>query len=354
MTENEQKAFELVQEAEKKLNTPEGFLGGLFAKLPKQYEALQSFGQACVLFKMEQKWVEAGNTFVKMAQIHEGLGNKDDCATNYVNAAYCFKATQPSAAVNSFIKAIDVYKAMKRFTIAAKYHQTIAEIYEDEISAVRQSAQLRNRSLFQYQQKPQPLATTPAQYHYQQAVDYLKGEESSASFQKCVKKVQEYKAKQETSNRARKVIATLPEEEVEFVKECFQKADLNGDGSASADELKKCFEDIDGEMIDYYIRLSDMNLNGTVEMEEAIEMYAYLTNKKEPNKELIRQMFLGLDKNQDGTISAYELSLFCKLFKPKQSEHEGMSFSELLNHLDTNGDGKVDYNEFVENYFHLL
>ena len=65
-------------------------------------------------------------------------------------------------------------------------------------------------------------------------------------------------------------------------------------------------------------------------------------------------MFLGLDKNKDGTISAYELSIFCKLFKPKETESTGLSFSELLKKLDDNQDGKIDYNEFVNNYSHLL
>ena len=95
-----------------------------------------------------------------------------------------------------------------------------------------------------------------------------------------------------------------------------------------------------------------MNMNGTVELEEAMEMYALLSYRMEPSKELVRQMFLGLDKNKDGTISAYELRIFCKLFKPHDSEEE--PFSDLLVKFDSNKDGKIDYNEFVSNYFHLI
>ena len=331
MEDNIRRANTLVQEAEKILDKPDSFLGGLLGKQPKQYDALQCYGQACVLFKSESKWMDAGNTFVKMAQLHEGLANKDDCATNYVNAANCFKESNPREAVNTFVKAINVYVAMKRFSIAAKHHQIVAEIYENRISD-------RNK----------------AQTHYQKAVDYFKGDESSASAKKCAQKVYEYKAKLQNTIRAKKVVSQLTDEEVEFVKECFNNADIDGDGQLSAEEVKTCFKDIDGEMIDYYVRLSDINMNGTVELEEAMEMYALLSYKAKPSKELIRQMFLGLDKNKDGTISAYELSIFCKLFKPKETESTGLSYSELLKKLDDNQDGKIDYNEFVNNYSHLL
>ena len=328
MAKNVKNALNLLEEAEKILNTPETFLGGLFGKQPKQYEALQRYGQASVLFKQDNMWSEAGNTFMKMAQLHESLGNKHDCAANYVNAANCFKQCNPNEAVNTFVKAVNVYVALKRFAIAGKHHHLIAEIYEKDLSD-------HNK----------------AQSHYQQAVEYLKGDKNCEDARKSLQKLQEYKLNIANSTRARKTISNLSKEEVAFVEECFQKADLNGDGHASADELKKCFQDIDEEIIDYYIRLSDINMNGTVELEEAKEMYALLTYKTEPSQDLIRQMFLGLDKNKDGTISACELQIFCKLFKPKESDE--MSFSELLIKLDANKDGKVDYNEFVKNYCHF-
>ena len=68
MAKNLQNALNLLEEAEKMLSTPDTFLGGLFGKQPKQYEALQRYGQASVLFKQQHMWSEAGNIFVKMAQ----------------------------------------------------------------------------------------------------------------------------------------------------------------------------------------------------------------------------------------------------------------------------------------------
>ena len=39
-------------------------------------------------------------------------------------------------AVNSLMKAIEVYTDMGKFTMAAKHHQSIAEIYETEVCLI--------------------------------------------------------------------------------------------------------------------------------------------------------------------------------------------------------------------------
>ena len=100
---------------------------------------------------MAKKWGQAGNTFVTIAQHHAKLGNKHDAATNYVDAANCYKKSDPKEAVNSLVKAVDIYTDMGRFTIAAKHHQTIAEIYESDIADLDK-----------------------AMTHYEQAADYFK------------------------------------------------------------------------------------------------------------------------------------------------------------------------------------
>ncbi len=55
-------------------------------------------------------------------------------------------------AVSCLLKAIEIYTDLGRFTIAAKHHQTIAEIYESELADLDRAVQ-----------------------HYEQAADYFKG-----------------------------------------------------------------------------------------------------------------------------------------------------------------------------------
>ena len=49
-------------------------------------------------------------------------------------------------AVNCLSKAIDIYTDMGRFTIAAKHHQTIAEMYESDIADLERAMQHYEKS----------------------------------------------------------------------------------------------------------------------------------------------------------------------------------------------------------------
>ncbi len=76
-------------------------------------------------------------------------------------------------------KAIEIYTDMGRFTMAAKHHQSIAEMYETEFVDYDRAIS-----------------------HYQQAADYFRGEESNASANKCLLKVAQYSAHLENYQKA--------------------------------------------------------------------------------------------------------------------------------------------------------
>jgi len=179
MADNEQKAIDLVNEADKKLNSSKSFLGGLFGGASKVDEALEMYSRAANLFKMAKKWSAAGNTFITLAQHHSKMGSKHDAATNYIDAANCYKKSDPKEAVSCLVKGIDIYTDMGRFQIAAKHHQTIAELYEGEIADLEKAMQ-----------------------HYEQAADFFKGEESNSSANKCMLKVAQYAAQLEQYDKA--------------------------------------------------------------------------------------------------------------------------------------------------------
>lgn len=63
--------------------------------------------------------------------------------------------------------------------MAAKHHQTIAEVYETEAVDLDRAVQ-----------------------HYEQAADYFKGEESNSSANKCLLKVAQYAAQLENYDKA--------------------------------------------------------------------------------------------------------------------------------------------------------
>lgn len=77
------------------------------------------------------------------------------------------------------IRSIEIYTDMGRFTMAAKHHQTIAEMYEADSVNLERAVQ-----------------------HYEQAADYFRGEENNSSANKCLLKVAQYAAQLENYDKA--------------------------------------------------------------------------------------------------------------------------------------------------------
>ncbi|CAI4222621.1 unnamed protein product [Auanema sp. JU1783] len=179
MADSEAKARKKLEEAEKKMKGGGGFLGKLFGGGGSD-EAADLFIQAGNLFKMSKLWKEAGDAFVRAAEIHGPQGDsKHDCASQYAEAANCYRKVNPQLAVDCLFKTSEIYTDMGRFTMAAKIHVTIAELFESECPDTEQCI-----------------------YHYQKAADYYKGEESKSSATKCLIKVAQYHAQLEQYQKA--------------------------------------------------------------------------------------------------------------------------------------------------------
>ncbi|GIY58318.1 hypothetical protein CEXT_158801 [Caerostris extrusa] len=80
-------------------------------------------------------------------------------------------------AIKCITKAIEYYTDMGRFTVAAKHHMTIAEIYETELADIEKAMQ-----------------------HYEQAADFL--EEKNQIANKCMLSVAKYAAQLEQYEKA--------------------------------------------------------------------------------------------------------------------------------------------------------
>lgn len=178
MSSNVQKAQQLMAEAEKKVSS-RGFFGSLFGGSSRIEDAVECYQRAANLFKMAKSWDSAGKAFCEAANLHSRSGARHDAATNYVDAANCYKKADINESVNCLLKAIEIYTDMGRFTMAAKHHQTIAEMYETDSVDLERAVQ-----------------------HYEQAADYFRGEESNSSANKCLLKVAQYAAQLENYEKA--------------------------------------------------------------------------------------------------------------------------------------------------------
>nr|AEE62558.1 unknown [Dendroctonus ponderosae] len=164
----ENKAIQLRDEAVKKLN-PGGFFRTLFGRGNKTIEAIEYYTRAGNLFKMAKNWLQAGLAFTDAADLHSKTEDTLEGAINYSEAANCFRKCD-SMAIECYLKALKMYSEMGRFLTAAKLHQTIAELMEDErdlAGAIR---------------------------HYEQAAELLHEENHHSIANKCILKVAEFAA----------------------------------------------------------------------------------------------------------------------------------------------------------------
>ncbi|KAI2653901.1 Alpha-soluble NSF attachment protein [Labeo rohita] len=175
----EKEAMALMAEAEKKVKSSQSFFGSLFGGSSKMEDACDLYGRAANMFKMAKNWSAAGNAFSQAALLHLQMQSKHDAATNFIDAGNAFKKSDPQEAINCLNRAIEIYTDMGRFTIAAKHHVSIAEIYETELVDIDKAIA-----------------------HYEQAADYYKGEESTSSANKCLLKVATYAAQLEQYPKA--------------------------------------------------------------------------------------------------------------------------------------------------------
>ncbi|XP_023107282.1 beta-soluble NSF attachment protein isoform X4 [Felis catus] len=155
-------------------------------------EACEMYTRAANMFKMAKNWSAAGNAFCQAAKLHMQLQSKHDSATSFVDAGNAYKKADPQEAINCLNAAIDIYTDMGRFTIAAKHHITIAEIYETELVDIEKAIA-----------------------HYEQSADYYKGEESNSSANKCLLKVAAYAAQLEQYQKAIEIYEQLALEKYE-------------------------------------------------------------------------------------------------------------------------------------------
>ena len=68
-------------------------------------EAVECYQRAANMFKMAKKWAAAGSAFCEAATLHSKAGSRHDAATNYVDAANCYKKTDVNG---KFLKLINI------------------------------------------------------------------------------------------------------------------------------------------------------------------------------------------------------------------------------------------------------
>ena len=153
----------------------------------------------------------------------------------------------------------------------------------------------------------------------------------------------------------------LTGEEFEIIRDLFKVMDKDGDGKITVSEFKEhinkaktCGQDEKDtdEYVNFLMRVYDIDGNGSLEFPEFLQIDAFITFEKKPTEEYIKQLFKALDKDDKGFISAEDIKRFCRIFKSVDDvPYDETNVDNLITMLDINGDGEINYNEFITNYY---
>ncbi|XP_051178396.1 calmodulin-like protein 4 [Lolium perenne] len=139
----------------------------------------------------------------------------------------------------------------------------------------------------------------------------------------------------------------LTGEQMLAFKEAFSLFDKNGDGCISLEELAAVtrslgLEPTEQELNDM-MREVDTDGNGIIDFQEFLNLIARKMKDGDGDEEL-KEAFEVLDKDQNGFISPVELRTVMINLGEKMTEEE---VEQMINEADTDGDGQVNYDEFV-------
>jgi calmodulin len=157
----------------------------------------------------------------------------------------------------------------------------------------------------------------------------------------------------------RKQILLSPEDEVKFTA-AFDLFDANGDGEIDSGELqalmtKLGYKPHDDDIAEL-IALADQNDDGTINSREFLQLMVGAVKDRALKAQYISQFKL-YDKNENGLISSDEVLRVTHILTPDPDVPDD-EIKTLMALADTNGDGQVDYDEYVhmimdkEKYLH--
>ncbi|KAL9242547.1 hypothetical protein vseg_016537 [Gypsophila vaccaria] len=160
-----------------------------------------------------------------------------------------------------------------------------------------------------------------------------------------ITRLQQFSAMNKLKKMALRVIAErLSEEEIAGLKEMFKMIDTDSSGQITFEELKdgikKFGANLEESEIHHLMKSADVDNSGTIDYGEFIAAMLHL--HRLDKEDHLCAAFSYFDKDGSGYITRDELQLACQEFGVSEIHLE-----DIINDVDQDKDGRIDYNEFV-------
>jgi len=139
---------------------------------------------------------------------------------------------------------------------------------------------------------------------------------------------------------------SLSTEDLADLRQQFLALDSHNRGTITHQEMKQVLEDtyhIDCDEAEALFRSLDTNNDNEIDYSEFLA--AALQARVKVHEDMLRKTFHRFDQDECGRITDVDLR------EVLGSHFEGMDVTELIREVDTTGDGKINYDEFLA-YFH--
>ena len=145
----------------------------------------------------------------------------------------------------------------------------------------------------------------------------------------------------------------LTAKQVEHIKTLFVTYDKDKDGKITNSEvvstLRELHKDRSEEEIGYMMRILDLDCDKEVDFSEFLKMASLFASNNRMSEIQIRQLFRAFDKDKNGVLSAAEIKQLWSLAPSDENVKKltDKEMNEMVQVMDINGDGQIDYEEFV-------
>ncbi|KAH7316388.1 hypothetical protein B0J17DRAFT_687221 [Rhizoctonia solani] len=140
--------------------------------------------------------------------------------------------------------------------------------------------------------------------------------------------------------------AHLNSEQLEELREAFQIFDKNGDGQITTTELSSLLHALSTPIqdVEAILTQADTNEDGALDLGEFLILMGERLNFGQKSDRELRDVFERFDRDGSGTIERAELGRAVALLGDKLTDQE---LAMIMHEVDTDGDGRVSFEEFT-------